>query len=203
MKLNLFFIALCSITSILQAQPGKVKIIVPANTNPAGGAASSTLETIFFEAGSSELPSTIQYDKVTWTGQLMNQSTIPLTLSNNAEASGAAYQELTSPEGQVRGIMSFFDDIIYVKECCGWNGTWTPNKTNDTFEAKWWHPEQQGFSTDILNLKSFNTMTGEVVFDRPSNNGTYSAIYDPLTKKLLNGKASWYPQGEGWSGQIK
>ncbi len=92
--------------------------------------------------------------------------------------------------------LSQFPNTWSVTECCGWTGIWQRRPNTNYFDAQWKHTNGTTAS-DVLELKSWNN--NEVVFFRQSLNGQYKAIYNPATKTMTSGTATWYPAGAGWS----
>lgn len=100
------------------------------------------------------------------------------------------------------GGLSALGNQWQVTECYGWSGTWTRRPNTNTFDAFWRHTNGTSAS-DVIDLKSWNTTTNEVVLYRRNLNGYYKAFYNAGSRSLVNGTASWYPAGQGWSAIIR
>jgi hypothetical protein len=111
----------------------------------------------------------------------------------------------TDEKGRVNsltGNLSSLGSVWQVTECCGWSGTWTRRTNTNIFDAVWRHTNGAG-ATGVVELKSWNSITNEVVLYRQSMNGYYKAFYNPSQRTLKNGTTTWYPAGQGWSAVIR
>ncbi len=100
------------------------------------------------------------------------------------------------------GNLSALGSQWQVTECCGWSGTWTRRPNTNVFDAVWRHTNGSSAS-GVVELKSWNQSTNEVIIYRQSMNGSYKAQYNPTSRTLTNGTTTWYPAGQIWSAIIR
>jgi len=88
-----------------------------------------------------------------------------------------------------------------VTGCCGWIGTWRRRPNTNTFDTKWRHSNGTPVAF-IVNLRSWNKRTNEIILHQPDNNGTYRAFLANGGAAIVNGTTSFYPAGATWSAVV-